>query len=40
VEIVLSLIDYAMQKKDAAEIFGPSGTFLHAHTIAWKRDAL
>jgi hypothetical protein len=40
VEIVLSLIDYAVQMKDAAEIFGPAGTFLHVHTVAWERDAL
>lgn len=37
---MLSLIDYAVQKKDVAEIFGPSGTFLYVHTIAWKRNAL
>lgn len=37
---MLSLIAYAVQKKDAAEFFGPSGTFLHAHTIVWERDAL
>ena len=36
---MLSLIDYVVQKKDA-EIFGPSGTFLHVHTVAWERDAL
>lgn len=31
---MLSLIDYAVQKKDAAAIFRPSETFLHMHTVA------
>ena len=30
----------ADKSKDVAEILGPSGTFLHVHTIAWERDAL
>ena len=37
---MLGLIDYAVQKKDAAEIFGLSGTFLHAHIVVRERDAL
>lgn len=37
---MLSLIDDAVQKKDAAEIFGPSGTLPHVHTVVWERDAL